>query len=561
MPHSSQAPLISDRQERDHDDRRDGDDEELLRQDDYYDDADADEHVLPPPIKTTGVQAGLFIWLLTFAAGISGLLFGYDTGVISATLVSIDDSLSNRELTSFDKSIITSSTALFALIVSPFSSVVADALGRRRVILLADFLFVLGALLQASAHTVTFMVFGRAVVGAAVGAASFVVPLYIAEIAPATHRGRLITTNVLFITLGQVVAYVVGWAFSVYGDKTTAWRWMVGLGALPAVVQMVVVMYMPETPRWLVMVGRSALAKRVVHRVAGGKPSAMRDAEAVVQEIEIEIRAEREVMRREGSPRLEWWGGWQELLTVGRNRRALAIACLLQGLQQLCGFNSLMYFSATIFRLVGFRTPTLTALSVAVTNFVFTVAALFLIDRIGRRRIMLYSLPFMVAGLLLAAYGFSFLDLAPATSTTGDVPPPNTGEPGATPPVPGAGDDEGASASHGAALMILVSIMIYVAAYAIGLGNVPWMQSELFPLAVRSIGSGVATSTNWAANFVVGLTFLPLMDVLTPPWTFTLYALLCAVGYALVWRIYPETAGLSLEEATALLDDGWGVRR
>ncbi|CRK48032.1 hypothetical protein BN1723_016827 [Verticillium longisporum] len=304
MPHSSQAPLISDRQDRERDDRRDDDDEELLRRDDYYDDgdgdadadadADADEHTLPPPIKTTGVQASLFIWLLTFAAGISGLLFGYDTGVISATLVSIDSSLSNRELTSFDKSIITSSTALFALIVSPFSSVVADALGRRRVILLADFLFVLGALLQAGAHTVTFMVFGRAVVGAAVGAASFVVPLYIAEIAPATHRGRLVTTNVLFITLGQVIAYVVGWGFSVYGDKNTAWRWMVGLGAVPAAVQMAVVMYMPETPRWLVMVGRSALAKRVVHRVAGGRPSAMRDAEAVVQEIEIEIRSERE---------------------------------------------------------------------------------------------------------------------------------------------------------------------------------------------------------------------------------------------------------------------------
>ncbi|EEY19284.1 myo-inositol transporter 1 [Verticillium alfalfae VaMs.102] len=520
MPHSSQAPLISDRQDRERDDRRDDDDEELLRRDDYYDDgdadadADADEHTLPPPIKTTGVQASLFIWLLTFAAGISGLLFGC---VISATLVSIDNSLSNRELTSFDKSIITSSTALFALIVSPFSSVVADALGRRRVILLADFLFVLGALLQAGAHTVTFMVFGRAVVGAAVGAASFVVPLYIAEIAPATHRGRLVTTNVLFITLGQVVAYIVGWGFSVYGDKNTAWRWMVGLGAVPAAVQMAVVMYMPETPRWLVMVGRSALAKRVVHRVAGGRPSAMRDAEAVVQEIEIEIRSEREVMRREGSPRLEWWGGWQELLTVGRNMRTLD-HCL-------------------------------TAAGPAAT--------------IGRRRIMLYSLPFMIAGLLLAAYGFSFLDLAPSTSTStaGDARPPDAGDPGSTPSVPGGGEDEGASTSHGAALMILVSIMIYVAAYAIGLGNVPWMQSELFPLAVRSIGSGVATSTNWAANFVVGLTFLPLMDTLTPPWTFTLYALLCTVGYALVWRIYPETAGLSLEEATGLLDNGWGVRR
>jgi MFS transporter, SP family, solute carrier family 2 (myo-inositol transporter), member 13 len=199
-----------------------------------------------------------------------------------------------------------------------------------------------------------------------------------------------------------------------------------------------------------------------------------------------------------------------------------------------------MYFSATIFTLVGFSIPTLTSLSVAVTNFLFTVAALFLIDRIGRRRVLLYSLPFMVVGLLLAAYGFSFIKLPSDTSSR-----------------VAASQASGKSA----AVIILISIMIYVASYAIGLGNVPWMQSELFPLAVRSLGSGVATATNWGANFVIGLTFLPLMDALSPSWTFALYALICVIGSVLVWRIYPETAGLSLEEATALLENGWGVRR
>lgn len=242
------------------------------------------------------------------------LTFTDDTGVISAALVSIDTSLSDRELTSFDKSIITSSTALFALIVSPFSSIIADALGRRRVLILADFLFIIGALLQSSAHTVTSMVLGRAVLGAAVGAASFVVPLYLAELAPASHRGRLVTMNVLSITLGQVVAYVAGWALSVWGERESAWRYMVGLGALPAVLQLLVVMYMPETPRWLVMVGRSAMAKRVVAQVmggggggrgAGGMAAATAAAAVVVQEIEDEIRDEREVMRRRRSLGLE----------------------------------------------------------------------------------------------------------------------------------------------------------------------------------------------------------------------------------------------------------------
>ncbi|GKT87136.1 myo-inositol transporter 1 [Colletotrichum tofieldiae] len=350
--------------------------------------------------------------------------------------------------------------------------------------------------------------------------------------------------NVLFITLGQVVAYIIGWAFAEYGDQSTGWRWMVGLGALPAALQCSILVLMPESPRWLVMVGQSLKAKKVVEKVLGNTVGGMRNAEAVIKEIEIEIREEREVMRREGTPRMEWWGGWQELFSVGRNKRALVITCLLQGLQQLCGFNSLMYFSATIFKMVGFGTPTLTAMSVAVTNFLFTVAALCLIDRIGRRKILLYSLPFMVAGLMLAAYGFSFIDLRPEAAAASE-----------------GGKGEGAGTDRGAAVLILISIMGYVAAYALGLGNVPWMQSELFPLAVRSIGSGVSTATNWGANFVVGLTFLPLMDALSPSWTFVLYALVCLVGYGLIWRIYPETSGLSLEEATNLLENGWGVRR
>jgi len=143
----------------------------------------------------------------------------------------------------------------------------------------------------------------------------------------------------------------------------------------------------------------------------------------------------------------------------------------------------------------------------------------------------------MIAGLLLAAFGFSFLTLGKET----DVPHARS---------------IGQSLPAG---IVLMSVMLYVAFYALGLGNVPWMQSELFPMAVRSLGSGMSTATNWGANFLVGMTFLPLMEVLTPSWTFTVYAVVCVVGYWLIWRIYPETAGLSLEEATALLENGWGV--
>ena len=206
-----------------------------------------------------------------------------------------------------------------------------------------------------------------------------------------------------------------------------------------------------------------------------------------------------------------------------------------------------MYFSATIFTILGFSSPTLTSLSVALTNFIMTCAALVLIDRVGRRQILLYSIPIMALGLLLCAIGFLFITLPK------DL---NSGNPSSS----AAAHDEIPLSERTAPLLVLASVMVYVGAYALGLGNVPWMQSELFPLKVRSLGSGMSTSTNWGANFLVGLTFLPMMEKLTPAWTFVFYAAICITGWICLWRIYPETMGLSLEETGALLADGWGVK-
>ncbi|KAI1318731.1 myo-inositol transporter 1 [Xylariaceae sp. FL0255] len=387
------------------------------------------------------------------------------------------------------------------------------------------------------------MVLGRSIVGLAVGAASFVTPLYLAELAPAAHRGMVVTMNVLSITFGQVVAYIVGWICAEKVDPAMGWRVMVGLGAVPAILQFVSLLFMPETPRWLVKAKRSSEARAVIRKISGSDPISVRVGDNILKDIEIEIRDEEERTSFEvpaGRDSHSWFKGLRELIHVPKNRRALTIACLLQGLQQLCGFNSLMYFSATIFLALGFSVPTLTSLTVALTNFVFTVAALLLIDRIGRRRILLYSIPVMAIGLLATALGFSI------TGTTTTTPPSTT-------------DRSNGDLTRNTAGFILFDIMVYVAAYALGLGNVPWMQSELFPLKVRALGSGLATATNWGANFVVGLTFLPLMDWLTPAWTFVLYAGVCVAGWIIVWFIYPETVGLSLESAAGLLEHGWGV--
>ncbi|KAF2085994.1 general substrate transporter [Saccharata proteae CBS 121410] len=483
-----------------------------------------------------------FIWALTFCAGVSGLLFGYDTGVISSTLISIHTSLSARPLTTLDKSLITSSTSLLALLASPATGILADTYGRRPIILVTSLLFILGALIQALSATVPFMILGRSVVGVAVGSASFVVPLYIGEMAPAKFRGRLVTVQSLFVTGGQVVAYLVGWGFS---GREGGWRWMVGLGAAPAVLQALCAGAMPESPRWLVRAGRTEAARRVLGRVYGKGEGLLVEGVlgAVRRDVEEEESARRG-RRGVGVKKGGWRGkvedvgdGFRELVGVGGNRRALVIACMLQGFQQLCGFNSLMYFSATIFSLVGFRSPTLASLSIALTNFLFTLIAFHAIDRVGRRRILLLSVPVMVVGLALCSFGFGGLDGVGEAADVG----------------------EGGGGGGPWAVAILVAMVVYVAGYAVGLGNVPWQQSELFPLPVRSLGSALATATNWGSNFLVGLSFLPMMELLGPPTTFAMYAGVCVVGWWTVWRIYPETMGLGLEEVGGLLSRGWGV--
>ena len=271
-----------------------------------------------------------------------------DTGVISAALVTIGKSLSDRELTSWDKSIITAITSLIALIVTPAASLVADVFGRKPVILLADIMFIAGAVTQALGSTVLSMIVGRGVVGAAVGTASLVTPLYIVEVAPPAYRGRLVTMNIVFITLGQVIAYLVGWLFAEYGDQDTAWRWMVGLGALPALFQLISFWPMPETPRWLLRQRRGEEAKTAIRRIYGlpiGSLLANSIFKNIAQDAYGPLLAQH--ARRPPVDRSSHWDWvypnsyiWRDLFKIRRNRRALAIACLLQGLQQLCGFVS-----------------------------------------------------------------------------------------------------------------------------------------------------------------------------------------------------------------------------
>nr|SIP56008.1 putative Sugar Porter [Yarrowia alimentaria] len=470
-----------------------------------------------------------FVFILVALASISGFLFGYDTGYVSGALVVIKEDL-GKALTNGDKELITSATSLGALLGGVIAGAMCDFFGRKWVITFANILFLVGAAIQCGAHTVWTMIGGRFVMGWGVGIASLCAPLYISELAPTRIRGRLVVLNVLAITAGQLVAYAIGAGMA---HVNQGWRILVGLSMVPAFAQMVMFIFMPETPRYLVRKNRLEEARAVLARTYATTDDALVDAK--LRELMLHNQYKETGLSAPQRAR----NTFRELYGVPSNLRALIIACGLQGIQQFCGFNSLMYFSATIFEVVGFDNATAVSIIVAGTNFVFTIVAFMVIDRIGRRRILLGTIWGMSLGLVVNAIAFHFLDKEKANNPKHEV------------------DKEHIS---GWAYVVLVAQLVYVAFYATGIGNVPWQQSELFPISVRGIGTGMATATNWAGSLIVSSTFLTMLENITPTGTFSFYAGLCAVGEVFVYFLYPETSGMDLEQIQQLLTGGFNIK-
>ncbi|TBU44093.1 general substrate transporter [Dichomitus squalens] len=467
-----------------------------------------------------------FVWLLVACASISGLLFGYDTGVISGALVTIGGDLGPAELSSGQTELVTSATTLGALIGGLVAGMLSDFTGRRPVLALADIIFIGGAIGQAVCHTVWSMIGCRFLIGIAVGLASCIAPLYIQELSPTRLRGRMVVVNVVAITGGQVVAYGIDAAFE---NTRGGWRWMVGLGAVPSGLQFLFLLFLPESPRIMIRRGNSEAAQAIMAKIY---------AHATPEQLDLKVKSLAAAVKQsvEISNTTTLLQRIRLILFDGINRRALIVACGMQAFQQLCGFNTLMYYSATLFKEIGFDQPTAVGLIISGTNFIFTLFALQYIDIIGRRRIMVWTAPGMIIGLVLASVAFHFL-----TRKTG-----------------GALVD-GTPYSHTWSAIVLLAMIFYVASYATGLGNVPWQQGELFGLEVRGIGTSLATTTNWAGNLLIGATYLSLMDRITPAGAFGFYAGLCLLGWLFCVCCFPETAGLSLEEVRLVFRHGFGI--
>ena len=502
--------------------------------------------------------------ILTFVVSISGFLFGYDTGYVSSVLVSIRSDLGGTPLTIENQEWITSGASIGAFFASFLAGPLADYFGRRATVVTCDVLFGAGGILQFTASKLAPMVAGRVVMGLGIGFGSLIAPLYISELSPRKYRGRLVTVNCLAITAGQLVAYGAGAFFQ---RVDSGWRYTILLSLLPCCVQLITVLLLPDTPRYLIKAGRFAEAERVLKQVYTHSSGELIDGS--IEELS--------ALNSEQPLTTGFWGSlltsMKLLLGSPSNRRALFIACGLQAAQQFVGFNAVMYFAATIFKMLGFANSATASCLVAATNFIFTGLAFLAIDRVGRRRMLLFTMPAVCLFQILCAVAFLGIPVdAVQTGMQFTVKPkvePKV-EPIVRPIVkpivkptinPTVIPTARFTVIPTTSTFTVLSLIGFVAAYASGLGVVPWQQSEMFPQSVRGLGSAFATATNWFGSTVVSVSFLTLMHILTPAGTFLVYAALTALFGIAVYLTYPELGSLQLEEISLLLQDGFNVHK
>jgi SP family galactose:H+ symporter-like MFS transporter len=433
-----------------------------------------------------------FVYLAAAFAALGGLLFGYDTGVISGAELFFKNDFT---LSTFALEVIVSGVLAGAAVGALVGGRLADLFGRRKLLIATAIIFGAGAIVCAVASSAETLILGRIVVGLGIGLSSGTVPVYISEVSPANARGWQVSLFQLAITVGILLAYVVDYAFA----KIEGWRWMFGLAVIPAAIFALGMLYLPESPRWLAMRGRSEGARSVLMRI---RDASTVDAE--MRELEGTIRQTKEV------------GVISDLLMPSL-RPALVIGIGLAIFQQVTGINTIIYYAPIILQTAGISSASgaiLATAGIGVVNVLMTVVSMQLIDRIGRRPLLLTGIAGMVVTLGMLSLSFRV-----------------SVQPGML------------------AWAAVIGMMGYVASFAISLGPIFWLLiSEIYPLKVRSSSEGLAATFNWGSNLLVTLTFLSLVRWAGASRTFLLYALFAVAAWIFSYRLVPETRGRTLEE-------------
>lgn len=436
--------------------------------------------------------------LVTLVAGVGGFLFGYDTAVINGANQYLK---AHFALSPVEEGMAGASAILGCIPGAMFAGFLSDRFGRRKVLFLCAILYAVSGVLSAIPRTFTEFLAARFISGLGIGASSMICPVYIAELAPAAKRGRLGSLFQLGIVTGIFLTLFINARIQGLGSEewntTLGWRWMLGAEVVPALVLLGVLFFVPESPRWLIQAGRETEARGILAGVGGAEHA------------EQEIKAVREVLGQEE-------GRFSELFQ-SRFRRPLIIAVLLMMVSQFSGINAIMYYSTKIFTTagVGIQDAFQSSVIIGVVNVVFTLVAIALVDRAGRRPLLLIGLAVQV--LALGAVGWMF------HTDAGGLP-------------------------------LLLGIVVFIAAFGMALGPIPWILcSEIFPTKIRGRAMSLATFTIWTACYIVAQTFPMLNDspAIGPAKTFGVFAFCSLLGFVFVLTMVPETKGRTLEEIEA----------
>ncbi len=456
-------------------------------------------------ISDTGSKA--YVILLTLVATLGGLLFGYDTAVISGAVGSLKAYFIDSRNLGVDagNSLLgwtTSSALLGCIIGGAMAGLASHRLGRRKAMLVSALLFLVSALGTALPNRLIGFVLFRILGGVGVGMASMLSPMYIAEIAPASIRGKLVSWNQFAIIFGMLVVYFVNYAIALQGSETwlnaVGWRWMFASGAVPSLLFFVCLFFIPESPRWLMMKGRDDKAVAVLSRV-GGTNHARVEAE--------EIR--KSLQQKRG-----------KIFSYGA--LLVLIGVMLSVFQQVTGINVILYYAPAIFKKMGSSTNVslLQTIIVGAVNLAFTVIAILTVDKFGRKALMLIGYSGMcigICGVGVTAY------------------------------------------LQQAGLGMLFMMLLYIACFALAAGPVTWvLLSEIFPNTIRDSAMSIAVAAQWISNLAVSWTFPVLLGNVFlnakfhGGFPFWLYGGMCVFTVLFVWKLVPETKGKTLESMEAL---------
>jgi sugar porter (SP) family MFS transporter len=438
---------------------------------------------------------GIFIWKVSLIAGLGGILYGFDMGIIAAALIFVRTTFS---LSTQMEEVVVSVVLVGSMLGAITGGVFADRTGRRGTLAWGGVLFIAGSILAPLAPNVLTLIVARTLLGVAIGLTSVTAPVYVSELAPPQSRGMLIGLYQFALTGGIALADLVGYWLA----NDHAWRMMFGLGAIPAAFFLLMVLTVPESPRWLVAHGRPGEAEAVLRSYTD---------EAGAGLLLADIRASLMVTVEK-----RWAALWTPTV-----RKALVIAVGFTVLQQVTGINTIIYYGPQIFALAGIgsdRNAIFATLLVAVVNVLATIIALVLVDRVGRKPLLYWGVGGMTLSLFLLAYAFH--NQAALGSSLG--------------------------------IIATVCLMVYITCFAFSMGPIAWIiVAEVFPLRLRGRGVAAATLGSGISNFIVSLTFLSLIKGAGNVLTFCIYGVFCIVTLFFVRFVMPETKGCELESISA----------